>query len=257
MKAFLVLASACVALSVSQAAPYCRDDSVILLQDVGAKLTRHTAGTSDGTAHMLGVHQLRTRELYADFFALHGLTLAQADELVRLIAQETVLVSHWSTGSANHVPTDADHQLAAGLRERVANLLGRERYGALMQYRETLNERAQLHKLTNWLRIADQPLGVEQKEQLVAVMVSERYRRDASLLRFHPQTEEYPAELMSLLDTYDDHVLTLFEAVLTPAQREIANRQFAERSEQRQEALARYHRARAEGDEIPFNYPAD
>jgi hypothetical protein len=136
-------------------------------------------------------------------------------------------------------------------------MLGRERYAALIDYEKTLAERMQLRKLSDWLRALGQPLSLDQKESLVAVMVSERHRLSGSLLRFPQDSPEHAAEVIALHDSFDRHVRTLFEPILTPAQREIADRQFAERSARRHDALARYARARAGGDEEPFSYPAD
>ena len=68
---------------------------------------------------------------------------------------------------------------------------------------------------------------------------------------------EHASEEIALRDAYDRHVRALFDPILTPAQRDIADRQFAERRDRRHDALARYAKGRAEGEKRPFTYPVD
>jgi hypothetical protein len=217
----------------------------------------HVATDRDRSAHRRGMEQLTVRQLYADYFSAQGLTPTQTDALVRALAEERTLTTSWSSGGAMHVPNDKDLRLAQSLRAEQEDMLGKERFAALVQYRDTLPERMQLQKLSDWLRVLGHPLTTEQKEALVAIVKSERYRLSSALVHAPKGTVEHATEVIETVDAFDGHVRALFDPILTPAQREIADRQFVERRERRHDALARYVRRRAEGDTQPFTYPVD
>ena len=249
MKPVLVLAA--LPLMVVAHASLAADDDALQSFDPSASFIVHR----DGKLHRYGFEQLRLRELYADYCAAQDLTLAQSDDIVRALAEERVLTTSWSTGKIRHVPNADDAAAAREIRAQVEHMLGRERYAALVAYEETLPERMQLRELSDWLRVLGQPLTIEQKEALVAVLVSERHRLDGSLLQSPAGSSERAAEVIALHDSFDRHVLALFEPILARAQREIADKQFADRSVRRHDALDRHARARAEGDERTFTYP--
>jgi len=215
------------------------------------------ARVHDDKAHRRAMALLTLRPLYADYFATQGLPLAQSDDVIRALAEEHTLASSGWLNGVQHAPTQEDQRAAMAVRARLAEMLGREKFAALTEYEDTLPERMQLQQLSDWLRRLDRPLTIEQKEGLVAILRSERHRLSGSLLNAPKDSRERAAEIVALRDSFDRHVRALFDAVLTPAQRGIADAQFADRSGRLHDALESYDRAFAEGDEQPFTYPAD
>jgi hypothetical protein len=217
----------------------------------------YVATDRDRLAHRRGMEQLTARQLYADYFSAQGLTPTQTDALVRALAEERTLTTHWCSGGTTHVPSDDDLRLAEVVRAKQEDMLGKERFAALVQYRDTLPERMQLQKLSDWLRVLGHPLNAGQKEALVAIMKSERYRLSSALVQAPRGTVEHATQVVDTVDAFDRHVRALFEPILTPVQRDIADRRFAERRDRRHDALGRDVRSRAQGESQPFTYPVD
>lgn len=194
---------------------------------------------------------------YDDFFAMRGVEPAKIDRLVRLLAKARLLTSSWANDLGSHTPQATDYSRASEAIAQIEDILGREAYAALTQYQDTLYERFHLRKLVRLLITVGHPLSTGQREQMVAMLVSERYRLPG---RFNAAqgSPELADELVAVMDAYDDAVQKLFARVLTPEQRELTAKHYAGRGERRHAALTRYRKGILEGDgAVGFSYPAE
>jgi hypothetical protein len=267
MRLFLLVATCATLTAVATAL---RADDLALqqrpmvLQNAETLLLKDSAPVSRRTspealrAGMLASQEREVSALYAQLFDSLQLNYQQADEVVRLVAERTLLTSSWSTGSVEHSALPADHQLVRDSTSRIEALLGPEGFKQLVEYEKTLAERFQLRRLVTLLITVGHPLTSEQTMQLVAILAAERRRLDPTQENSPPGTLAYAEGLVRSFDDLDQHVEQLFGSVLSLNQREFAARYFAGRAQRRHTALDRYRKALAEGDNsYGFVYPAD
>jgi hypothetical protein len=232
------------------------DTATLLLKDASKTVTSPQQADGWDAMRMLQINEVR--QLYDDFFAQYEMPPSQTDALVRLLAEERLLTLSWSSGDVSHTPQSADRNRAREAVAQIATLLGRERYAALEAYQQTLPERLQLRKLSHLLVTIGHPLSNEQKTQMVAILVAERHRLNATPFTAPRGSPEHADEVIAMHDSYDDAVLVRFGPVLSADQRSFATKHYAKRAERRHSALTRYRKALAEGEtSIGFTYPID
>lgn len=150
-------------------------------------------------AARLAEHRLRLTPQYEEIIAELGLSQAEADRFLNLLAEQSLRDS-----TSAMYDTDEDRRLGARIRERQdraarerKEVLGEDRFRAWTEYVNSAGARSMVSELRTQLATSSSPLREDQVKPLVKVLAAEHQRHAAERQANHdsgtPWTEATPA----------------------------------------------------------------
>ena len=244
--------AACAQHQATQAAPQGTGSTASTSSGFYEEFKRRAPGTVEALRR-------QARRVYRDLFETLQVNLEESDRLVDSLTEEEVLRSTWSMDDGiDRAPQPEDFARADAIRADIKTMLGPERFAELVAYRDTRGVRYRLLRLDERLYSVGRSMSHEQKEQLVRIMVAGNDEVGAALLNSPGTTLEGAQQQVAQLDKHDLQLQKRFGSVLTLEQLEIAKLYFADRAQQRKEALESYRQQIAAGDSSPaFGLPAE